>query len=67
MIAVSNYQCALMDELYPGKKWKKTIMPEMTNHATKGKRTEVLWTNYEPKKVRKTDGGDNGWLFQDSA
>ena len=68
MAAVSNYQCALMDELYPGKKWKRTIMPEMTNHATKGKRTEVLWTNYDPKKVRKTDGGgDNGWLFQDSA
>ena len=48
MVAVSNYQCDLMDELYPPKKWTKTVSPPRTNHATKGKRVEVLWTNYDP-------------------
>src|SRR5487761_822854 len=56
MVAISNYQCDLMDELYPARKWKKTVSPEKTNHATKGKRVEVLWTNYEPKpKAVKAD------------
>lgn len=68
MVAISNYQCDLMDELYPARKWKKTVSPEKTNHATKGKRVEVLWTNYDPKpKAVKANGnGGNGWLFQDS-
>ena len=46
--AISNYQCDLMDELYPEPKWRKYVNPERTNHATKGKRIEVLWTNYDP-------------------
>jgi DNA adenine methylase len=48
MAAVSNYDCALMNELYPQSRWKKIIGPQRTNHATKGKRTEVLWVNYDP-------------------
>lgn len=68
MVAISNYQCDLMDELYPARHWWKTVSPEKTNHATKGKRVEVLWTNYDPRpKAAKSNGkGDNGWLFQDS-
>ncbi len=47
-VALSNYDCDLMGELYPKSDWHKTVIPERTNHATKGKRTEVLWTNYDP-------------------
>ncbi|HEV2493246.1 MAG TPA: DNA adenine methylase [Terriglobia bacterium] len=66
MVALSNYQCVLMDELYPSRRWKKSVSPEKTNHATKGKRIEVLWTNYDPKpKAAGTNGnGHNGWLFE---
>jgi DNA adenine methylase len=46
-VAVSNYACKLMDELYPAPKWRKAVSPEKTIHSTKGKRAEVLWTNYE--------------------
>ncbi len=49
MVAISNYNCDLMNELYPDSKWKKTVVPARTNHSTKGKRTEILWTNYDPK------------------
>lgn len=65
LVAISNYQCDLMDKLYPPKRWWKTVSPERTNHATKGKRVEVLWTNYDPRqKAAELDG--NGWLFKDS-
>jgi DNA adenine methylase len=47
-VAVSNYPCALMDELYPAPKWKKHVTREKTIHSTKGKRAEALWTNYDP-------------------
>jgi len=50
-VAISNYQCDLMDELYPPAKWRKHVAPERTNHSTKGKRIEVLWTNYDPHKL----------------
>jgi len=46
-VAISNYQCDLMDKLYPTPKWSKYVAPAKTNHATKGKRVEVLWTNYD--------------------
>ncbi len=45
-VAISNYACELMDELYSGLKWRKIVGPTKTNHATKGIRTEVLWVNY---------------------
>jgi DNA adenine methylase len=51
-VAISNYQCALMDELYPAPKWWKTVCGPKTNHATKGQRVEVLWTNYDPAEAR---------------
>lgn len=57
MVAVSNYQCDLMDELYPPPKWQKTVSGARTNHATKGTRIEVLWTNYDPQAtVTKSNG-----------
>jgi DNA adenine methylase len=55
MVAVSNYHCALMDTLYPEPRWHKTVGPEKTNHATKGTRREVLWTNYDPRDITQQD------------
>lgn len=46
--AISNYQCELMDELYPPPRWIKTVASEKTIHSTKDKRVEALWTNYDP-------------------
>ncbi len=46
MVAVSGYQHPLMENLFKSDRWFKTIGPEKTNHATKGIRQEVLWTNY---------------------
>jgi DNA adenine methylase len=50
-VAVSNYECDLFEELYPRDRWRKFIAEPKTNHATKGTRTEVLWTNYDPRSV----------------
>ncbi len=47
-VAVSNYPCGLMDELYPPPRWRKTVSPAKTIHSTKGRRAEALWTNYDP-------------------
>jgi DNA adenine methylase len=54
MVAVSNYDCPLMGELYPPRKWHKFVNKSKTNHATKGQRTEVLWTNYDPRRSTAT-------------
>lgn len=55
-VALSNYDCELMHQLYPAPKWRKFEAPERTIHSTKGKRSEVLWTNYAPgKSVRSLD------------
>src|SRR5437773_8222857 len=35
-IALSNYDCKLLDELYPAKKWRKLKSRPRTNHSTKG-------------------------------
>jgi DNA adenine methylase len=50
-VALSNYDCELMNMLYPTPKWHKFVAPERTIHSTKGKRVEVLWTNYEPSQI----------------
>lgn len=50
-VALSNYDCELMNRLYPAPKWRKLHAPERTIHSTKGKRAEVLWTNYDPVKI----------------
>lgn len=53
MAAISNYDCDLMDDLYPSSKWQKIVGEERTNHATKGKRVEVLWVNFDLETRRK--------------
>lgn len=50
-VAISNYDCDLMNELYSAPKWFKTVGPNKTIHSTKGNRREVLWTNYNPQKL----------------
>ena len=45
--AISNYDCGLMDELFPAPKWRKIYSSEKTIHSTKDKRQEVLWVNYD--------------------
>jgi DNA adenine methylase len=45
-VALSNYDCGLLDRLYPAPNWRKIKCRPRTNHSTKGKRAEVLWTNY---------------------
>lgn len=51
MVAISNYESKLMNELYPSPKWYKSYGPEKTIHSTKGTRQEVLWMNYNPKLI----------------
>ncbi len=60
--AVSNYECELMEELYPCVKWQKVYSLEKTIHSTKDKRQEVLWVNYEIKSKNK-----NYLLFNEQA
>jgi DNA adenine methylase len=55
MVAISNYDCGLMEKLYPKRKWWKTYGQEKTIHSTKDKRIEVLWTNYDPQLIRKKE------------
>jgi DNA adenine methylase len=45
-VAVSSYQCELMDELYGD--WYRTSAPAKHAHSIKQLREETLWTNYEP-------------------
>jgi DNA adenine methylase len=63
--AVSNYDSAFLDKLYPPPKWRKITQPSRTNHATKGTRVEVLWTNYDPSGPKKANGRHQpGSLFE---
>jgi DNA adenine methylase len=54
MVALSNYNCDLLNRLYPASRWHKIVGPNRTIHSTKDKRMEVLWTNYDPSQ--KTGG-----------
>ena len=51
MVAFSNYDCPLLNLLYPETRWFKYVSSPKTNHSTKDKRIEVLWTNYDPREV----------------
>jgi DNA adenine methylase len=51
-VALSNYDCALMNELYPAPRWLKTTGEERTIHSTKDKRREALWTNYDLRGIQ---------------
>ena len=46
-VALSNYDCPLMEELYPSGKWKKIYAPAKQINSTHDVRQEVLWVNYE--------------------
>jgi DNA adenine methylase len=52
MVAISNYDCKLMQKLYPKGKWTKIAGPEKTIHSTKDTRIEVLWTNFDPREFQ---------------
>ncbi len=51
-VAMSGYDHPLLDELFPPDRWFKTEGPTKTVHSTKDSRREVLWTNYEPARIR---------------
>jgi DNA adenine methylase len=48
-VAISNYDCDIMNDHYRLPRWYKIVGPDKTNHATKGVRQEILWTNYDPR------------------
>ncbi len=44
-VAISGYDCDLMNKLYSG--WNKIIAPTKKALSVKADRTEILWTNYD--------------------
>jgi len=58
LVAISNYDCDLMNQLYAEPKWFKTVGPSKTIHSTKGMRSEVLWTNYDPSPLIESAEGE---------
>lgn len=46
MVAFSNYDCDLVNKLYPPTRWRKIVGAAKTIHSTKDTRSEVLWVNY---------------------
>jgi DNA adenine methylase len=52
--AVSGYDHPLMNEFFPKKKWTKSFEGKKPIHSTKDLRQKVLWTDYNPKTMRKT-------------
>jgi DNA adenine methylase len=63
MVALSNYQAPILEKMYPPSKWFKTVSIARTTHSTKDKRVEILWTNYDPRKVQQ-NGKTHGELFK---
>lgn len=63
-VAISNYDCALMNTLYPAAHWTKTTSLERTIHSTKDKRAEALWTNYDPRQI---ETGQDKFIFENGA
>ena len=55
LVAISNYQCDLMDQLYTAPKWKKHFSSLRTIHSTKDKRQEVLWVNYDIHQLKNSN------------
>jgi len=62
LVALSNYQAPLLEKLYPTSKWRKTVSIARTTHSTKDQRVEVLWTNYDPRKINR-NGKSHAELF----
>jgi DNA adenine methylase len=55
-VAISNYDCDLMRELYPEDRWTRIEAPQKTIHSTKDIRQEVLWINYKRPNNMKEKG-----------
>lgn len=55
MVAFSNYDCELINRLYPARRWRKIVGPERTIHSTKDTRSEVLWVNYDRYKDQSSE------------
>jgi DNA adenine methylase len=53
-VTISNYDCDLMNDLFPESKWHKYFGEEKTIHSTKDTRQEVVWLNYDPSKNYKS-------------
>jgi DNA adenine methylase len=49
-VALSGYDHPLMREMFPPDKWFLSKEREKTVHGG-GKRTECLWTNYDPAAI----------------
>ncbi len=59
LVAISNYDCDRMNDLYAAPTWRKHVSPEKTIHSTKDKRQEVLWVNYDLKELRRKQNSAN--------
>jgi len=53
LVAVSGYDHPLMNEFFERERWIKSFEEEKPIHSTKDIRQEVLWTNYNPKTMRR--------------
>jgi DNA adenine methylase len=51
-VALSGYHSPLYDQLYAG--WHVTEAESKMAHSVKAERTEVLWTNYDPRTPQTT-------------
>jgi len=54
-VAISNYECELMDNLYPEPRWHKIAGPVKTIQSTKDTRQEFLWINYSIAEIVNND------------
>ena len=54
-IAISGYKSVLYTELYDDNGWHRTDWETSTGSRTASRRTESLWTNYNPDEVRHVD------------
>ncbi len=63
MVALSNYPTKVLDDLYAAPKWHKIVTSERIAHSTKDRRVEVLWTNYDPHKIKHNGRHSHGELF----
>lgn len=52
LVAVSGYDSDVMRSSYPTPGWRVVFGQERTNHASKGRRTECLWVNYDEEGRR---------------
>ncbi|MFA7465587.1 MAG: DNA adenine methylase [Syntrophales bacterium] len=68
-VAISGYRCDLMDRLYSG--WIRVDANSRLCNSSKGKRTESVWTNYDPESYSRAAGynlSDNTfYLFEHPA